>query len=102
MSICGPNCFGLISVKTGFAAYSGPLSRPLRAGPVAIVSQSGGLGANVFVPRLEGTPCYDVHFDTQEILEVLEQADVIKEGCTRLEIHEQIQIAIWVSLTPSD
>jgi acetyltransferase len=31
MCICGPNCFGLISVKAGFAAYSGPLARPLRA-----------------------------------------------------------------------
>ena len=40
MCICGPNCFGLISVKAGFAAYSGPLARPLRAGPVAIVSQT--------------------------------------------------------------
>ena len=52
MCICGPNCFGLISVKAGFAAYSGPLARPLRAGPVAIVSQSGGLGANVFAPLM--------------------------------------------------
>jgi acyl-CoA synthetase (NDP forming) len=52
MSICGPNCFGLISVKSGMAAYSGPLSRPLRPGPVAIVSQSGGLGANVFAPLM--------------------------------------------------
>jgi acetate---CoA ligase (ADP-forming) len=29
MEICGPNCFGLINVKTGAAAYSGPLARPL-------------------------------------------------------------------------
>jgi acetate---CoA ligase (ADP-forming) len=52
MRICGPNCFGLISVKPGLAAYSGPLSRPLRPGPVAIVSQSGGLGANAFAPLM--------------------------------------------------
>ncbi len=52
MRICGPNCFGLVGVKSGFAAYSGPLSRPLRPGPVAIVSQSGGLGANVFAPLM--------------------------------------------------
>jgi acyl-CoA synthetase (NDP forming) len=52
MRICGPNCFGLINVKMGMAAYSGPLARPLRAGPVAIVSQSGGLGANVFAPLM--------------------------------------------------
>jgi acetyltransferase len=52
MCICGPNCFGLINVKAGMAAYSGPLMRPLRAGPVALVSQSGGLGASVFAPLM--------------------------------------------------
>ncbi len=52
MRICGPNCFGLINVKTGAAAYSGPLARPLRPGPVALVSQSGGLGANAFGPLM--------------------------------------------------
>ena len=53
MCICGPNCFGLVNVKTGMAVtYSGPLARPLRPGPVAIVSQSGGLGANVFAPLM--------------------------------------------------
>ena len=44
----------------------------------------------------------DVHTDAQEILQVLEQADVIKERRARLEIHEQIQIAVRVSLAPSD
>src|SRR5262249_20429178 len=52
MCICGPNCFGLINLKAGMAAYSGPLMRPLRAGPVALVSQSGGLGASVFAPLM--------------------------------------------------
>ena len=52
MCICGPNCFGLINVKAGMAAYSGPLMRPLRAGPVALISQSGGLGASVFAPLM--------------------------------------------------
>jgi acyl-CoA synthetase (NDP forming) len=52
MCICGPNCFGLLGVKSGTAAYSGPLMRPLRPGPVALVSQSGGLGANVFAPLM--------------------------------------------------
>ena len=42
------------------------------------------------VPGLEGTPCDDVHTDAQEILQILEQADVIKEGRARLEIHDQI------------
>ena len=62
MCICGPNCFGLISVKQGMAAYSGPLSRPLRPGPVAIVSQSGGLGANVFAPLMTDRELGFSHF----------------------------------------
>jgi hypothetical protein len=43
-------------------------------------SQIHGLGANVVVPGLEGTTCDDIHSDAQEVLQVLEQADVIKEG----------------------
>jgi acyl-CoA synthetase (NDP forming) len=62
MRICGPNCFGLVNVKTGLAAYSGPLSRPLRPGPVAIVSQSGGLGANVFAPLMTDRALGFSHF----------------------------------------
>jgi acyl-CoA synthetase (NDP forming) len=62
MCICGPNCFGLISVKAGMAAYSGPLSRPLHPGPVAIVSQSGGLGANVFAPLMTDRELGFSHF----------------------------------------
>jgi acetate---CoA ligase (ADP-forming) len=52
MCICGPNCFGMISVKSGAAMYSGPISFPLLRGPVAIVSQSGGLGHNAFMPLM--------------------------------------------------
>lgn len=52
MCICGPNCFGLINLKARTAAYSGPVPRPLRPGPVALVSQSGGLGASAFVPLM--------------------------------------------------
>jgi acetate---CoA ligase (ADP-forming) len=62
MCICGPNCFGLISFKTGLAAYSGPLMRPLRPGPVALVSQSGGLGANVFAPLMTDRELGFSHF----------------------------------------
>jgi hypothetical protein len=57
-------------------------------------SQIHGLGANVIVPRLESTPCDDVHSDAQEVLQVLEQTDVIKERRAWLEIHEQIYIAV--------
>jgi acetyltransferase len=52
MRICGPNCFGLINLKTNTALYSGPIPRPLRPGSVALVSQSGGLGATVFSPLM--------------------------------------------------
>lgn len=50
--ICGPNCFGFINVKDSVAAFSGPIARPLRPGAVAIVSQSGGLGATAFTPLM--------------------------------------------------
>src|SRR5262245_25627544 len=62
MVICGPNCFGLINLRTGLAAYSGPLARPLRPGPVAIVSQSGGLGANLFAPLMTDRAIGFSHF----------------------------------------
>jgi acetate---CoA ligase (ADP-forming) len=52
MCICGPNCFGLINPKSNVAAFSGPIPRPLRRGSVAIVSQSGGLGASAFTPLM--------------------------------------------------
>src|SRR5262249_58322586 len=42
MCICGPNCFGLINVKAGMAAYSGPLLKPLRPAPLALVAPSRG------------------------------------------------------------
>ncbi len=52
MCICGPNCFGFINLKARVAAFSGPIPRPLRPGSVAIVSQSGGLGASAFTPLM--------------------------------------------------
>ena len=62
MCICGPNCFGLINVRSGMAAYSGPLSRTLRPGPVALVSQSGGLGATAFAPLMADRALGFSHF----------------------------------------
>ncbi len=54
------------------------------------------------VPRLERAPRDDVYTHAQEFLKILEQADVIKEGCTWLEVHEQIQVAVRTGLPPSD
>lgn len=52
MCICGPNCMGLINVKAGTAAFSSGLPKPLRHGPVALVSQSGGLGMTALTPLM--------------------------------------------------
>ena len=40
--ICGPNCYGVFNVKLGAATYSADVVKPWPAGPIAVVSQSGG------------------------------------------------------------
>jgi len=54
MRICGPNCYGLLSITQGAAitAFSGQIPKPLRGGAVALVSQSGGLGNGVVAPLM--------------------------------------------------
>jgi acyl-CoA synthetase (NDP forming) len=52
MHVCGPNCFGLLNVNSGATLYTGVISFPLRPGPVAIVSQSGGLCQSAFSPLM--------------------------------------------------
>jgi hypothetical protein len=54
------------------------------------------------VSRLEGAARDDVHFDAQEFLKILGQADVIDKRGARLEIHEQVQVAVGASLFPGD
>jgi hypothetical protein len=56
----------------------------------------------VLIPWLERAPRNDVHPNTQELLKILEQADVIKERRTWLEIHQQVQVAVRASLSPGD
>lgn len=41
MVICGPNCLGLVNLQSGAALYSSTLSRNVRKGPLALISQSG-------------------------------------------------------------
>jgi acetyltransferase len=53
MCICGPNCFGVLNVKDGVAAFSGTLPPVLKKGGVALVSQSGGLAGNAFFPLMD-------------------------------------------------
>src|SRR3989441_1336305 len=40
--ICGPNCYGVLNVRLGSAAFSADFAEPPRPGSVALVSQSGG------------------------------------------------------------
>lgn len=61
-------------------------------------SEIHGLGANVLISRLKGAPRDDVDPDAQEFLKIVAQADVIKNRGAWLEIHQQIQIALWASL----
>jgi acetate---CoA ligase (ADP-forming) len=50
MAICGPNCFGLINVRSGAAAFSGVAPKAMAPGNVALISQSGSLGNFAFGP----------------------------------------------------
>jgi len=56
----------------------------------------------VLVPRLQGAPRNDVNSNSEELLKILEQADVIKKRRTWLEIHQQIQVAVRASISPCD
>jgi acyl-CoA synthetase (NDP forming) len=52
MCICGPNCMGIVNTKANTAAFSSGLPASLRGGPVALISQSGGLGSTAFTPLM--------------------------------------------------
>jgi acyl-CoA synthetase (NDP forming) len=52
MAICGPNCFGIVNVRTGAVAYNGVAPRTMTRGPIALVSQSGSLGNFAFGPLI--------------------------------------------------
>lgn len=52
MAVLGPNCLGVVDLQHGLAAtFSTAFDSdlPMRAGPVAFLSQSGAMGAAVFV-----------------------------------------------------
>ena len=53
MSICGPNCYGALRVKIGASAFNGQIPRVLIPGPVALVSQSGGLSGDALISLME-------------------------------------------------
>ena len=52
MAICGPNCYGVLNLIDGVAAYSGAIPSPTLKGKVALISQSGGLGSNALHPLM--------------------------------------------------
>jgi acyl-CoA synthetase (NDP forming) len=52
MAICGPNCYGVLNLIDGVAAYSGAIPSPTLKGKVALISQSGGLGSNALQPLM--------------------------------------------------
>lgn len=51
MNICGPNCYGILNLRSGASVFSGHVANPLVAGNVGFVSQSGGL-TNVIADSL--------------------------------------------------
>lgn len=51
MRICGPNCYGILNVRTGAAPFSGGVA-PLLPGPVGLVSQSGGFSNTISSPLM--------------------------------------------------
>ena len=52
MLICGPNCYGVHNLRSGAAAFSGPLTE-LRIGHVGIISQSGSFSSYLSQPLME-------------------------------------------------
>jgi acyl-CoA synthetase (NDP forming) len=62
MRICGPNCFGIVNVRSGAASFSGVVPRTLIPGSVALVSQSGSLGNFVFSPLMRDRKLGFSHF----------------------------------------
>ncbi|MFI5267013.1 MAG: acetate--CoA ligase family protein [Chloroflexota bacterium] len=53
MAICGPNCYGVLNLKSHAAAFSGDIPEPLLSGKVALISQSGGFSNVIANPLIE-------------------------------------------------
>jgi len=62
MTICGPNCFGIVNVRAGAAMFSGILPKGMEAGSVALISQSGSLGNFAFSPLIRDRKLGFSHF----------------------------------------
>ncbi len=62
MAICGPNCFGIINVRSGAASFSGVAPKAMAPGSVALISQSGSLGNFAFGPLVRDRKLGFSHF----------------------------------------
>jgi acyl-CoA synthetase (NDP forming) len=62
MAICGPNCFGIINVRSGAASFSGVVPKAMVPGSVALISQSGSLGNFAFGPLVRDRKLGFSHF----------------------------------------
>ena len=62
MAICGPNCFGIINVRSGAASFSGVAPKAMAPGNVALISQSGSLGNFAFGPLVRDRKLGFSHF----------------------------------------
>lgn len=62
MAICGPNCFGIINVRSGAASFSGVAPKVMAPGNVALISQSGSLGNFAFGPLVRDRKLGFSHF----------------------------------------
>src|SRR5262249_41206533 len=52
MAICGPNCFGIVNVKSRAVVFNGVVPKAMPHGPIALVSQSGSLRHFAFGPLI--------------------------------------------------
>jgi acetyltransferase len=62
MAICGPNCFGIINVRSGAASFSGVAPKAMPKGTVAMIYQSGSLGNLEFGPMVRDRKLGFSHF----------------------------------------
>ena len=58
-----------------------------------VPSELEGFAADSLVPRLQSSGRDDLDLDTEKVLEVAHESDVVEHRCVRLEIAEEIDVA---------
>jgi hypothetical protein len=56
----------------------------------------------VVIPWLKATPCHDIDLNAQKLLQILEQADMVKKRGSGLEVDKQIDTTARMGLPPGD